>query len=105
VVDPVFLDSPLLHHPALDEALGLSCSLKIETLNPVRSFKGRGTEAAALTILPLRDQTHVGRRGALRALLLLERDPRALGERLVALAGAGAAVRRGPRPSSGVMKP
>jgi threonine dehydratase len=45
VVDPVFLDSPLLRHPALDEALGLSCSLKIETLNPVRSFKGRGTEA------------------------------------------------------------
>jgi threonine dehydratase len=45
VIDPVFLDSPLLRHPALDEALGLSCTLKVETLNPVRSFKGRGTEA------------------------------------------------------------
>jgi threonine dehydratase len=45
VIDPVFLDSPLVRHPALDEALGLSCTLKVETMNPVRSFKGRGTEA------------------------------------------------------------
>ena len=45
VIDPVFLNSPLIRHPALDEALGLSCMLKIETLNPIRSFKGRGTEA------------------------------------------------------------
>ena len=43
VIDPVFLNSPLLRHPGLDEALGMSCTLKVETLNPIRSFKGRGT--------------------------------------------------------------
>src|SRR5688572_13195698 len=50
VIDPVFLNSPLLCHPALDEALGMSCTLKIETLNPIRSFKGRGTEAVVAAI-------------------------------------------------------
>jgi threonine dehydratase len=51
-IDPVFLDSPLVHHPALDEALGLSCTLKVETLNPLRSFKGRGTEAVIAALPP-----------------------------------------------------
>ncbi len=50
VIDPVFLNSPLLRHPALDEALGMACTLKIETLNPIRSFKGRGTEAVVAAI-------------------------------------------------------
>ena len=45
VIDPIFLNSPLMRHPALDEALGTACTLKVETLNPIRSFKGRGTEA------------------------------------------------------------
>ena len=48
-IDPVFLDSPLMRHPALDEALGCDCMLKVETLNPIRSFKGRGTEAVLST--------------------------------------------------------
>ena len=41
-IDPVFLDSPQF----LAEALGLDCRLvvKVETLNPIRSFKARGTE-------------------------------------------------------------
>jgi threonine dehydratase len=52
VIDPVFLDSPVFRHPALDEALGLSCTLKLETLNPIRSFKGRGTEAAVAALRP-----------------------------------------------------
>jgi threonine dehydratase len=41
-IDPVFLDSP--HFPAevLDEPLGCRAVVKIETLNPIRSFKGRG---------------------------------------------------------------
>jgi threonine dehydratase len=45
LIDPVFLDSPTMRHPALDDALGCRCAVKVETLNPVRSFKGRGTEA------------------------------------------------------------
>lgn len=43
LIDPVFLDSPVLSHNALDTALGCVCFLKIETLNPIRSFKGRGS--------------------------------------------------------------
>ena len=45
-IDPVFLDTPQYECEPLGEALGCSVILKIETLNPVRSFKGRGTEAA-----------------------------------------------------------
>src|SRR5688572_21093932 len=45
-IDPVFLDTPALTYPALGEALGCALTLKVETLNPVRSFKGRGTETA-----------------------------------------------------------
>ena len=53
-IDPVFLDSPLLGQTPLDAALGCTLALKVETLNPIRSFKGRGTEAlfAALTQKP-----------------------------------------------------
>jgi threonine dehydratase len=50
LIDPVFLDSPTMRHPALDEALGCRCTLKVETLNPVRSFKGRGTEALVASL-------------------------------------------------------
>jgi len=52
VIDPVFLDSPLMRHPALDEALGCAVTLKLETLNPIRSFKARGTEAVLSAINP-----------------------------------------------------
>jgi threonine dehydratase len=45
-IDPVFLDTPQYECPALGDVLGCSITLKIETLNPVRSFKGRGTETA-----------------------------------------------------------
>ncbi|MDT7798420.1 MAG: threonine dehydratase [Actinomycetota bacterium] len=44
VIDPVFLDSPLYPCDALGRALGCRVSVKLETANPVRSFKGRGTE-------------------------------------------------------------
>ena len=46
-IDPVFLDTPTLRCAPLGQALGCSVALKIETLNPVRSFKGRGTETVA----------------------------------------------------------
>jgi threonine dehydratase len=52
VIDPVFLDSPLMTHPALDDALGCAVTLKVETLNPIRSFKGRGTEAVLSALSP-----------------------------------------------------
>jgi threonine dehydratase len=43
-IDPVFRDSPALPDASLGELLGCTLTLKVETLNPVRSFKGRGTE-------------------------------------------------------------
>lgn len=46
LIDPVFLHSPQYECVALRDALGCSVTLKVETLNPVRSFKGRGTETA-----------------------------------------------------------
>ena len=47
VIDPVFLDSPQYRCEALEPALGCVVSIKLETANPVRSFKGRGTELVA----------------------------------------------------------
>ena len=46
-IDPAFLDTPALPCAPLGRALGCSVTLKVETLNPVRSFKGRGTETVA----------------------------------------------------------
>jgi len=47
VVDPVYLDTPLYRCQALEPDLGCAVSVKLETANPVRSFKGRGTELIA----------------------------------------------------------
>jgi threonine dehydratase len=44
VIDPIFLDTPLYRCEALEPSLGCAVSIKLETANPVRSFKGRGTE-------------------------------------------------------------
>lgn len=41
-IDPVFLRTPLTRHHTLDQALGCRLVAKVETLNPIRSFKGRG---------------------------------------------------------------
>ena len=42
IVDPVFLDSPQYDCEPLSELLGCELTLKLEHLNPIRSFKGRG---------------------------------------------------------------
>ena len=47
VIDPVFLDTPLYRCQALEPGLGCAVSIKLETANPVRSFKARGTEVVA----------------------------------------------------------
>jgi threonine dehydratase len=44
VIDPVFLNSPQYDCEPLSEALGCQLTLKIETINPIRSFKGRGAD-------------------------------------------------------------
>lgn len=47
VIDPIFLDTPLYRCEALEPGLGCAVSIKLETANPVRSFKARGTEVVA----------------------------------------------------------
>lgn len=44
VIDPVFLHSPQFVCEPLSDELGVQLALKIETLNPIRSFKGRGAD-------------------------------------------------------------
>lgn len=44
LIDPMFLDTPLYRCAALEAGLGCRVSIKLETANPVRSFKARGTE-------------------------------------------------------------
>jgi threonine dehydratase len=44
LIDPVFRDSPQFECEPLSQALGASLLLKVETLNPLRSFKGRGAD-------------------------------------------------------------
>lgn len=50
-VDAVFLRTPVATSAALDAALGCEVLLKIETANPIGSFKGRGAEWFAATAL------------------------------------------------------
>ncbi len=44
IIDPIFLNTPQLVSEPFGEALGVRTTLKVETLNPVRSFKGRGAD-------------------------------------------------------------
>ncbi len=43
-IDPVFTGSPLIEQQPANAELGLRLFAKVETLNPIRSFKGRGTD-------------------------------------------------------------
>ena len=44
VIDPVFLDSPQFLAESLGRDLDSELLVKVETMNPIRSFKARGTE-------------------------------------------------------------
>jgi threonine dehydratase len=44
VIDPVFLRTPQFVCEPLGDVLGARVVLKVETLNPIRSFKGRGAD-------------------------------------------------------------
>lgn len=43
-IDPVFRNTPQYDCEPLSAALGVTITLKVETLNPIRSFKGRGAD-------------------------------------------------------------
>ena len=51
-IDPVFLNSPQFVSDGLSGALGREVLVKIETLNPIGSFKGRGTCVLAQQLDP-----------------------------------------------------
>jgi len=52
VIDPVFLHSPQYEDDTLNAALGRRTLLKVETGNPIRSFKGRGADFFARSLDP-----------------------------------------------------
>ena len=62
-IDPVFLDGPQFVHEGLTSRLGVPVIVKVETVNPIRSFKGRGTWVA------VRALAADGRIGAGRAVV------------------------------------
>ncbi len=50
VIDPVFLHTPQYRAEALEPMLGCRLVVKVETLNPIRSFKGRGASYTLATM-------------------------------------------------------
>jgi threonine dehydratase/peptide deformylase len=50
-IDPVFLASPQYRCEPLAELAGCELTLKLETANPIRSFKGRGADYAVARII------------------------------------------------------
>jgi threonine dehydratase len=51
-IDPVFLDTPQFVSEQLSSELGREALVKVETLNPIGSFKGRGTTFLARRLDP-----------------------------------------------------
>lgn len=43
-IDPTFLDSPQFSYGPFNDECGREVLLKVETMNPIRSFKGRGAD-------------------------------------------------------------
>jgi threonine dehydratase len=53
-IDPLFLDTPQFVDGRLAEAVGLELVVKVETLNPIGSFKARGATVLARDLDPAR---------------------------------------------------
>src|SRR5262245_47839156 len=52
LIDPVFLNTRQFVCEPLGDELGVRLALKVETFNPVRSFKGRGADLLASRLTP-----------------------------------------------------
>jgi threonine dehydratase len=50
LIDPVFLGTPQYRSAGLSSLAGADVVVKVETLNPIRSFKGRGTSLLIATL-------------------------------------------------------
>jgi len=59
VVDPVFLGSPQYVCEPIAELAGCRLTLKVETTNPIRSFKGRGADHAVAKLVEGGDRTPI----------------------------------------------
>jgi len=53
-IDPVFLHTPQFRDPALAAAVGCDLLVKVETVNPIGSFKARGVSVLARDLDPAR---------------------------------------------------
>jgi hypothetical protein len=56
IVDPVFCDSPQFVNEQMCAALGRNVLVKVETANPLGSFKGRGADFLLRSLPPRRPQ-------------------------------------------------
>lgn len=52
VIDPLFLNTPQYRAEPLEAILGCRLLIKVETLNPIRSFKGRGASFSMAALPP-----------------------------------------------------
>jgi threonine dehydratase len=52
IIDPVFLHTPQFRAESLEPILGCRLVVKVETLNPIRSFKGRGASFVVAGLPP-----------------------------------------------------
>lgn len=52
VIDPVFLNTPQFRCEPLEEIAGCRLVVKVETMNPIRSFKGRGASYYVSKLAP-----------------------------------------------------
>ena len=52
VIDPLFLNTPQYRAEPLEAILGCRLLVKVETLNPIRSFKGRGASFSMAALPP-----------------------------------------------------
>lgn len=55
-IDPVFRTTPQFEADSLGRAIGARVLLKVETVNPIRSFKGRGTDFFVRCLDPVPDR-------------------------------------------------
>lgn len=56
-IPPVFRDTPQYACEPLGEALGMALTLKVETANPIRSFKGRGASVLVSRLVDAQGDT------------------------------------------------
>lgn len=59
VIDPVFLQTPQYRVPVLQDQLGCNVLFKVETQNPIRSFKGRGADYLLRRLLSTENPSHL----------------------------------------------